>query len=44
MSKESRMIPKLLRLPLVIKIAGGIAGFIVKTIERCIIFEIYPVE
>lgn len=38
------MIPELLRLPLVIKNAGGIAGFIVKTVERCVIFEIYLVE
>lgn len=38
------MIPKPLRLPLVIKNAGGIAGFIVKTVERCVIFEIYLVE
>lgn len=38
------MIPKLLVLPVGIRNAVGIAGFIVKTADRRVIFEIYLVQ
>lgn len=38
------MIPKLLVLPVGIRNSVGIAGFIVKTADRRVIFEIYLVQ
>lgn len=38
------MIPELLMLPSGIKNAGEIAGIIVKTVDRHVIFEIYLAE